>query len=246
MNLTIDIGNTCTKLVAFDGTTPVEELRMESGEYFKLNDFCNKYHFSQGIFSSVIDLSNDFKRAIASLPFPVMRLISGETPLPIKNKYSTPTTLGADRLAAAVGAFYKGRGRNVLVIDVGTCITYEFITASGEYMGGNISPGPTIRLKALNQFTDSLPFIERKGKFSLFGNNTETAIRSGVIRGIEYEIDGYVNDFSSRYQDSLIYLTGGVDLDLSILEGKGVIVDKYIVPEGLNHILIYNKRLSVG
>lgn len=242
MNLTIDIGNTCTKLVAFDGTTPVEELRMESGEYFKLNDFCNKYHFAQGIFSSVIDLSDDFKRSIDGLSFPVMQLVSGETPLPITNKYSTPSTLGADRLAAAVGAFYKGRGHDLLVIDVGTCITYEFITASGEYMGGNISPGPTIRLKALNQFTDSLPLIERKGNTPTFGNDTETAIRSGVMRGIECEIEGYVNDFSSNHPDSLIYLTGGVNLDSRVLKGKGVIIDKCIVPEGLNHILIYNKN----
>lgn len=244
MNLTIDIGNTCTKLVAFNGITPVEEKRMDDNEFYKLNDFCNKYHFTQGIFSSVVTLSDEFKDEIAKLPFPVMQLVSGVTPIPIVNKYHTPHTLGTDRLAAAVGAFYSGRGHDILIIDVGTCITYDFVTSAGEYIGGNISPGPTIRLKALNRFTDSLPLTERRGDTPDLGVDTDTAIRSGVMRGIEYEIEGYVNDFLSKYPNLLIYLTGGVELNLRISEKKRIFANKFIVPEGLNHILIYNKDLE--
>lgn len=243
MNLTIDIGNTCTKLVAFDGLVPLEEIRMDDGELLKLNGFCDKYHFSQGILSSVVGLSDEINEALLSLPFPVMRLVSGETPVPIKNRYATPQTLGTDRLAAAVGAYCESRGSDVLIIDIGTCITYDFVSASGEYLGGNISPGPTIRLKALSTFTDALPLVARKGEVLPLGDSTETAIRSGVIRGIEYEIEGYINDFRLKYPGLLVYLTGGVQLNLRISEKKCIFADKFIVPKGLNHILLYNKAL---
>lgn len=217
---------------------------MDANEFYKLSDFCDKYHFKHGIFSTVVTLSDEFKEAISGLPFPVMQLVSGVTPVPIINKYKTPATLGTDRLAAAVGAFYKNRGHDMLIIDVGTCITYDFVTAAGEYIGGNISPGPTLRLKALNMFTDSLPLVERKGDTPAMGTDTETAIRSGVMRGIEHEIEGYVDDFLSKYPNLLIYLTGGVELNLRISEKKCIFADKYIVPEGLNRILIYNKDLE--
>lgn len=140
MNLTIDIGNTCAKLVAFDGFKPVEEMRMDDGELFKLNDFCTKYSFDKGIYSTVVKLSKEFIDAINGLPFPMIRLVSGVTPVPIDNRYATPLTLGTDRLAAVVGAYYKQEGHDLLIIDIGTCITYDFITSGGEYLGGNISP----------------------------------------------------------------------------------------------------------
>lgn len=244
MNLTIDIGNTCTKLVAFDGMTPVEEKRMEDGELYKLREFCDKYSFSRGIFSTVVELSDELKKAVYGLPFPVLRLLSGITPVPINNKYSTPLTLGTDRLAAIVGAYYEQKGHDVLVIDIGTCVTYDFITSSGDYLGGNISPGPTIRLKALNSFTDALPLIERKGDTPLLGGSTETAIRSGVMRGLVYEIEGYIRDFLLKYPDLFIYLTGGVRLDLHIPEKKCIFADSFIVPYGLNRILLYNEEIK--
>ena len=100
MNLTVDIGNTCTKLVAFDGQEPVDEMRMDDGEAYKLEAFCSKHDFTRGIFSSVVCLSREMEEALSALPFPMMRLQSGITPVPIDNKYKTPLTLGTDRLAA--------------------------------------------------------------------------------------------------------------------------------------------------
>ena len=135
----------------------------------------------------------EFKEMILKLPFPMLEFLSGITPVPIVNKYRTPKTLGSDRLAAAVAAEWLQPGRNVLIIDVGTCITYDYVNAAGEYKGGNISPGPTIRFRALNQFTGRLPFVDREGVTPPFGNTTITAIRSGVIRGVKYEIEGYVH-----------------------------------------------------
>lgn len=243
MNLTIDIGNTCTKLVAFDGIEPVEETRMDDGELFKLVEFCGKYHFERGIFSTVVRLSEDFKRQIEALPFSVMQLLPGVTPVPINNRYKTPLSLGADRLAAVVGGYCKSKEHDILIIDIGTCITYDFITSSGDYLGGNISPGPTMRLKALHSYTDLLPLVDRKGESPLLGYSTETAIRSGVMYGVEREIEGYIRDFLSKYPNLFVYLTGGVSLNLHISEKKCIFADKFIVPEGLNHILLYNEAL---
>ena len=161
MNLIIDIGNTCAKLVCFDGDEVIEEQRVDKGEYGLLDKFCKKYTFERGIYSTVVDIPQDFEKKIKGLPFPMLEFLSGITPVPIVNKYRTPKTLGSDRLAAAVAAVWLQPGRNVLIIDVGTCITYDYVNAAGEYKGGNISPGPTIRFRALNQFTGRLPFVDR-------------------------------------------------------------------------------------
>ena len=244
MNLTIDIGNTCTKFVAFDGLEPVDEMRMDDGEEHKLAEFCARHDFVRGIYSSVIVLSDKLRNALSSLPFPLMRLVSGVTPVPINNKYTTPLTLGTDRLAAVVGAYMKRPGHDILVVDIGTCITYDFISAAGDYLGGNISPGPTIRLKALNKFTASLPLVERKGVTPLLGYDTETAIRSGVMRGVKYEVESYIRDFILKCPGLLVYLTGGVRLDLEIPEKKCIFADNFIVPYGLNRILQYNEEIS--
>lgn len=244
MNLTLDIGNTCGKMVAFDGAKPIDELHVNHGDWVKLGEFCRRYRFERGIYSSVVNLSTGAESRINSLGFPMMKLVPGITPVPITIKYATPTTLGADRLAAAVGVYKKIPGRDILVIDMGTCITYDLITAKGEYLGGNISPGPTIRLKALNEHTDRLPLVEKKGDTPDVGYSTETAIRSGVMKGIEYEIEGYISDFLLKYPSLYVYLTGGVRLNLHISEKNRTFADGFIVPEGLNHILQYNEELK--
>lgn len=243
MKLTIDIGNTCTKLVAFSGLKPLCECRTDTGDIPKLKDFCALYPFESGIMSSVIPVSEEMDAAISSLPFSVLRFRSGVTPIPLANRYATPLSLGSDRIAAAVGAYMEHEGTAVLVIDVGTCITYDFVNRHGEYLGGNISPGPRIRFKALHEMTAALPLVGRRGDVPDTGYSTDTAIRSGVLRGIEYEIEGYISDFLLKYPGLFIYLTGGVPLDLHISEKKCIFADKFIVPKGLNRILLYNEAL---
>lgn len=245
MNLVIDIGNTCAKLVCFDGDTVVEEQRVDKGEEQLLDNFCAKYSFERGIVSAVAELSEEFTARMNALPFPLLRFESGVTPVPIVNKYRTPKTLGTDRLAAAVAAATLNPGCDILIIDVGTCITYDVVNAQGEYLGGNISPGPTIRFKALNKFTARLPFVDREGVNPLIGNTTITAIRSGVIRGVKYEIEGYIRRFSEKYPNLYVYLTGGVHLGLHFSKNFPNFApqtDDYLVPKGLNRILQYNEK----
>lgn len=242
MNLIIDIGNTCVKLVCFNEGKVVEEQRTDKDDVAALQSFCSHYPFSRGICSSVSDISEEYSAALSSLPFSMMEFKSGVTRVPIINKYSTPLTLGSDRLAAVVGANWLQPGRDVLVIDIGTCVTFDFINSSGEYLGGNISPGPTMRLKALNHFTARLPLVERRGDTPDFGTDTTTAIRSGVMNGIKYEIEGYIHSFLAKYPQLFVYLTGGVHLNLQFSENLSIFADDFIVPKGLNRILEYNNE----
>ena len=242
MNLIIDIGNTCVKLVCFNDGKVVEEQRTDKDDAVALQLFCSRYPFSRGICSSVSDISEEYSAALSSLPFSMMEFKSGITRVPIINKYNTPLTLGSDRLAAVVGANWLQPGRDVLVIDIGTCVTFDFINSIGEYLGGNISPGPTMRLKALNHFTARLPFVERRGDTPDFGTDTTTAIRSGVMNGIKYEIEGYIHSFLAKYPQLFVYLTGGVHLNLQFSENLSIFADDFIVPKGLNRILEYNNE----
>lgn len=242
MNLIIDIGNTCVKLVCFNEGKVVEEQRTDKDDAVALQSFCSRYPFSRGICSSVSDISEEYSAALSSLPFSMMEFKSGVTRVPIINKYNTPLTLGSDRLAAVVGANWLQPGRDVLVIDIGTCVTFDFINSIGEYQGGNISPGPTMRLKALNHFTARLPLVERRGDTPDFGTDTTTAIRSGVMNGIKYEIEGYIHSFLAKYPQLFVYLTGGVHLNLQFSENLSIFADDFIVPKGLNRILEYNNE----
>ena len=179
------------------------------------------------------------QQQIGALPF-CINLLDASTPIPIKNCYKTPKTLGTDRLAVAVAAATRFPGKDVLIVDSGTCITFEFVTASGEYLGGNISPGVCMRLKALNHDTGRLPLEDHKGEIPDLGYNTETAIRSGVINGIKYEIEGYIHSLRKKYPSLLVLLTGGTHFNFDIQLKSGIFADKFLVLRGLNYILKYN------
>lgn len=241
MNLIIDIGNTCVKLVCFDGGRLVEERRSDKDDTAALAAFCRSHRFGSGIYSAVSDISPEYLAALSSLPFGVMEFRSGVTPVPVENLYATPLTLGADRLAAAVAANALQPGRDILIVDIGTCITVD-IVSGGSYLGGNISPGPAMRFKSLHEHTARLPLVCRRGNRPAFGSDTETAIRCGVIHGIQYEIEGYIRHFMDKYPGLFVYLTGGVHLDLQFSEKFPIFADDFLVPKGLNEILKYNRR----
>ncbi|MDR2860026.1 MAG: type III pantothenate kinase, partial [Mediterranea sp.] len=126
------------------------------------------------------------------------------------------------------------------VIDAGTAITYEFIDAKGQYHGGNISPGMQMRFKALHHYTERLPLIQSDGDAPPVGVSTETAIRSGVLKGIEYEMMGYITKFRDKYPDLLVFLTGGDAFSFDTRVKSIIFADKFLVLKGLNRILNYN------
>ena len=237
----IDIGNTVAKLAVFDGDKVVEVLRGSNYSLDCLTILRHKYPIERGILASVIRLSNTIRRQLKEVDFEVLEL-DCHTPVPISNMYKSPQTLGMDRLAAAVGANYLMPQKNLLVIDAGTALTYEFIDAEGKYWGGNISPGLYVRFKTLNACCDKLPLIDRRGDLPEFGYDTETAIRAGVIHGMEFEIAGYIRLMQKKYPDLLVFLTGGDKFSFDANLKSIIFADRFLVLKGLNRILNYNAK----
>ena len=226
-------------MAVFDRGELVEVIRGSHHSLDSLPLLCSKYPIRRGIISSVITLSNTIRRQLAALTFPVIEL-DYRTPVPITNLYRTPQTLGMDRVAAVVAANMIKPNRPLLVIDAGTCITFDFIDAEGQYHGGNISPGMRMRFKALNTFTDKLPKVTPKGDNPTYGQTTETAIRAGVIHGIEHEIEGYIRHLKKIYPELLVFLTGGDDFSFETNLKSVIFADSFLVLKGLNRILEYN------
>jgi len=230
-------------MVAFRGDEPVDEVRAEGGRLSGLEAFARKHSFRRGIVGTVRDLTPCEEKALDSLPFPILRF-TPDTPVPITSRYRTPETLGSDRLAAVIGASTLKPGKDLLIIDAGTCITYEVIDARGNYWGGNIAPGMQMRLRALHEFTARLPLVEAEGDVPGMGYDTETAIRSGVLRGMKYEIEGYIKSLRAKFPHLLVFLTGGNNISFDTNIKNSIFTDKYIVPRGLNKILDYNEKLK--
>jgi type III pantothenate kinase len=168
-----------------------------------------------------------------------------QTPLPIKNAYGTPETLGKDRLAAIVGARQLYPGENCLVIDAGTCITYDLLRADGVYLGGNISPGLAMRFKAMHAFTARLPLVEQGEIKDPIGQSTETAMRNGGQLGTVLEIEGFIRLFSDQFGSLRVIFTGGdADFFAKVLKIE-IFVNPDLVLRGLNKILTYNAEQLV-
>ncbi len=163
----------------------------------------------------------------------VLRLCPTDPPPGIRVDYRTPATLGADRLAAVLGARTLRPEQNLLVVDAGTCITFDLLLADGRYIGGNISPGVALRIDAMHRCTARLPQISAEGATPLLGDTTETALRSGVLRGIAYEIEGYIHHLRAIYGDVCVFLTGGNRFDFLISTESCTFADDYLVARGL-------------
>ena len=242
MNLIVDIGNTSAKLAVFENGELKESVRCSNQTLDALPALCQKYTIRKGIVSSVVSLTDEIRQALDGQSFPIMEF-NYQTPIPIRNLYKTPETLGMDRLAAVIGAYAMQPSRPILVVDAGTCITFDFIDELGNYHGGNISPGMDMRFKALHQFTSKLPEVSSEGDAPFYGQSTETAIRSGVIRGIEFEISGYIERLKKNYSSLLVFLTGGNEFSFETNLKSGIFADGLLVLKGLNRILEYNDAL---
>ena len=236
MNLIIDIGNNSAKFFLFQGEQIILHTRKENSSFDVIDEWNRLYDIDKVIVSSVITDCESLLDEISKLQCPVIRF-DKSTPLPLEVNYRTPGTLGSDRIAAAVGAWGEAPGRNILVIDAGSAITIDFVSKDGKYNGGNIAPGIKMRLRALHEYTDRLPMVEKEGDIPAIGYDTETAIRSGVINGVCHEIEGYINEFKQKYCDVLVFLTGGDEKPLKNRIKSCIFADKYLVAKGLNRIL---------
>ena len=171
-----------------------------------------------------------------------LTIVSHKLQLPYTNNYATPKTLGVDRIALVCGAAIQFSNKNVLIIDAGTCITYDFLNDKNEYLGGAISPGIRIRYKSLHDYTSKLPFLQSKEPKNFIGDNTIESINSGVVNGVVQEIDGIINQYRKKYIDLTVVLTGGDTNFLSKQLKSSIFANQNFLLEGLNGILIFNKE----
>jgi type III pantothenate kinase len=159
---------------------------------------------------------------------------------PFKNKYTTPTTLGIDRRVLASGAVLQYPNQNVLIIDAGTCVTYDFITNKSEYLGGAISPGLRLRYQALHNYTAKLPLLENNSPDNFIGNSTDQSIHSGVVNGLCYEIEGFISKFSVKNEQFTIILTGGDAIFLANRLKSTIFADENFLLKSLHQLYTYS------
>ncbi|WP_276388500.1 type III pantothenate kinase [Eudoraea chungangensis] len=242
MNLVIDAGNTLIKYAVFNGITLLwQEAGQEESFTEKVKGIFHAYpNIRSALVSSVIDF--DKKKLAALAVFCEVHLLSHKSRFPLKISYATPNSLGMDRLALATAAFYKYPESNVLVIDAGSCVTYDIVNDFGEYLGGAISPGLHMRYKALHRQTQKLPLLNPEELFDFIGNSTASSIHSGILNGISLEIDGVIALYQERFKDLTVILTGGDAQFLSKRLKNTLFANSNFLLEGLNYLLEYNKR----
>ncbi len=238
MNLAIDIGNNLTKVGIFEGERIVQFQNYAPLTLVDVRELFETYPVESSIVADVsfYDKSiNDFLRASSRF-----MLLTHETPVPFTNRYLSPETLGKDRIALAAGAVDIFPDENVLAIDVGTCITYDFISAEKEYLGGSISPGISMKFKALHNYTARLPLLKKENIDFFMGKNTGQSILSGVINGTVGEMNHIIDLYQQQYPQLTVALTGG---DAPFFETRlkyRIFAVPNLVLRGLNKILSHN------
>ncbi|MBN8694977.1 MAG: type III pantothenate kinase [Bacteroidetes bacterium] len=241
MQLVIDIGNTRLKAAVFEKKELIKHFVFDSTEdLFKSNLF-KTYSPQKTIVCSVV---NDIEPFLTQLKDKAeVILFTSQTPVPLKNNYQSANTLGSDRMAAAVGGNSLMPDNDILVIDAGTCIKYNFVNSKNEYLGGGISPGLKMRFEALHTFTARLPLLEPDMDYSaLVGRNTQESILSGAELGALAEVEGFIGQYLLKYPNLKVFITGG---DMNFFEKRlknTIFADQHLILKGLNAILNYNTK----
>ncbi len=242
MHLIIDIGNTRTKLGLFEEGILREKLIWEDWGVTDLEGLRQKYSYQRVALSTVGDVPEEIDTYLQGQAYYLN--LDHQTPLPITNGYQTPATLGKDRLAAVVGAQEQFSGQNCLVIDAGTCITYDFVDAAAIYHGGGISPGMLMRLEAMQYFTAKLPLAEAEKAPAFIGVDTHSSLQSGAQWGTILEIEGFIRHYEDRFGNINVLLTGGDAEFLANHLKTKIFTNSNLVLLGLNKILNYNVQIS--
>lgn len=242
MNLIIDVGNTRIKIGVF------EKSKLIFKKIINLEDFTDTVLYVKSNYPLIKDaiLSSVSRKPEKETRF-LQRLfktliLDHSVEMPFKNLYSTPKTLGVDRIALVAAAVDQFPEKHTLIIDAGTCITYDFKNNQEEYLGGAIGPGIRLRYESLHNYTANLPLLEIKEPRNLIGNTTEEAIHSGIVNGILCEIDGVISIYCNIYADLTVILTGGDAHFLANRLKNSIFATSNFLLEGLNHILDFNNN----
>ena len=242
MLLAIDIGNTQVKVAVFENNTLIEKqffLNLEIQK--KINELINLYpKITNLVVASVGKIENDTFLALKTRV--KIHFITSTYRFPFKNLYATPNTLGIDRMILASGAVLQYPQKNRLIIDAGTCITYDLVDENNQYLGGAISPGIRLRYEALHNYTAKLPLLEKKAPENHIGNSTNESIHSGVINGVCLEIDGFINTYYKKEENFIIILTGGDAEFLAKRLKNTIFANPNFLLESLNQTFQYNQN----
>ena len=239
MILTVDVGNTRIKAAVFEGDTNLESFVFDKIELEKkIKKILEKFEtITYLVVSSVGDVE---KQSFLAFEDEVkVHFVSHEDIFPFINNYGTPKTLGIDRMVLAAGATLLYPNQNRLVIDAGTCITYDFIDENNVYQGGAIAPGFRLRYESLHQFTAKLPLLTLESPESYVGKSTSESIHSGVVNGLVYEIDGFIDEYKADGSKIIIILTGGDTVFLAKRLKNTIFANSNFLLESLNQTFQY-------
>ncbi len=239
MILTIDIGNTRIKAAVFEDNNIVEQFIFTDKELqVAIKNILKKHSAITDLV--VASVGNTDKACFFYFQDSIkIHIINHQDPFPFQNLYKTPHTLGIDRMVLSAGAVIQYPGQNRLVIDAGTCVTYDFIDHKNNYLGGAIAPGLRLRYESLHNYTAKLPLLSLENPEGVIGKSTNQAIHSGVVNGLAYEIDGFINEYKTRYSKFIIILTGG-DADFLAKRLKNTIfANSNFLLESLNYTFQY-------
>ncbi len=240
MNLCIDIGNTRIKIGVFDKGRMIHHDAFYTMSESDVANLIRKFKIERAISSSTRKTISAFEKRVKSR-IDLLRL-THKTPIPIVNKYHTPETLGKDRLAVVIGCTKVYPNKNCLVIDAGTCITYDIIDAEGNYHGGNISPGMRMRAEAMDTLTSTLPLVEPKYNSDYIGKSTETAMQNGIVYGTLLEMQSFIAMIKEDIGEINVIITGGDAPFFEDLLNSKIFVHSFLVLEGLDVIINYNAK----
>lgn len=242
MNLVIDQGNTRVKCAVFNSSDVIvfKSVKLKRYAHRILNELPSTLKIENVILSntslpdkSLMDQLRKYQHFLH---------LDHSTKIPIVNKYGTPETLGKDRIAAAVGAWMKYPNENILFIDMGTCITMNFVNNKGWFLGGNISPGIKMRFMAMHKFTANLPLAENLLNDDFIADTTVKALQNGAIKGTFREIDSFITETRNKFGEIKVILTGGDAFFFENWTKNMIFVAPNLVMEGLNEILKYNVK----
>ncbi|MBK0382185.1 type III pantothenate kinase [Pedobacter sp. SD-b] len=242
-NLVIDVGNSANKIAVFDNDVIIHQVTSLLPLQKDIENLKALFPIKSLIISSVKNDSDLIDEDLTT-DFNYIKFNNG-TKIPINNQYKSPKSLGLDRLAAVIGAKSIYPNQNVLTIDAGTCITYDFIDEKANYYGGSISPGINMRLKAMNHFTAKLPLVHFEPTFDKeFGDDSNSSMLSGVINGLLYEVEGFIKNHLKKYPTLKIILCGG---DATFFDTRFknsifahlILHEPFLVLKGLNTVVKY-------
>lgn len=241
MKICVDIGNTYVKAAVYNETKLLEIVRFKTDELFVFESFI-KIHspIQSAIVSSVREIPESLISLIAAIPNRI--ILNHNTPLPFKIEYDTPETLGRDRIAGVASAWKNFPERNVLVIDMGTCITYDLLQSNGVYRGGMISPGIHMRFKAMHEFTGKLPLVKPDREVGLIGTSTNSSMQAGVYHGVRAEIQAIIDSFRANYEELTVLIGGGDNIYFDDKFSFSIFAAPNLVLDGLKVILDFNDK----